>query len=193
MPGAGLGENPRSHNGAHITLIDYRGKKHSQFIATSGGGVNTNADRDLANEIAKCSNASILAYGKSEMNEYNISDLDAYDEAEASVERQIVIVYQSNDNPLLKREVIIPAFDASLLLPDMTTPDRTKIQAVIDKGRDLINDDGSALNPGDYEFVRAYTTTRKVGRRVSGGDVAKPNLSEPSPTADPGPGPAALP
>lgn len=195
MPSPGLTDTSNPRNGARVVLMDYKGGTHSQFIPTAGGEVNGDAHRDLAVAIARCSNAALFQWSKIAEQEANLDEMDAYDEAEASVERQLIMVFQHKSIPGLSREVVIAAYDASLLLPDMATPDMTKADliAVRDQALDLINDDGNALNPGDYRFARAFTTTRKVGKRTKGTQRALPSIAEPSPTANPGGGPASTP
>lgn len=194
MPGPGLTDSEKPTRGVHVTLMDYRGKTHSQFIPTTGGEVGNDQDKDLAIAIAQCSNAALYKFGKSDLHTYQLDEMDPYDEAEASVERQIVMVFQHRDYPNLTEEVVIPAFDATMLLPDMVTPDMTNgaLQTVRDRALGVLND--NLLNTDYFKFKRAYTTTRKIGRRIKGTFTALPGgITEPGPTAEPGPGPAATP
>lgn len=169
MPQPGALTDHINRNGATLKFTDVNGTVHSQFVMNSGGGVNTNADRDLGQAIGECSNACLSAYGKSEMNEWKTADLLVYDEAHASVSDMIVIVFQHDTEPGITREVIIPAPDMSLFLADHITPDpsNAKLAAVIDKAKDLINDDGAIVDAGDFHSYHMYFTNRKVNRKRS--------------------------
>lgn len=153
-------EDHLNKNGASIRFEDAEGRKHSQFVRTDGGGINTNADESLAQKIADCSNAALTGYGKSESNDYLRPNFRAKDEQQSSVASVMVLVWQ-HKSEAMTRKVEIPAYDASLLLSDGKTPDvdNPLLAAVISQADGIINDDGNAVNPPNWFFVRAYTTT----------------------------------
>lgn len=182
-----FGEQHIDLNGVTIKVMDFTGKVHSQFIPNSGGGVNTNADANLAQAIADCTNGFVFAYGKSEMNTWRASDAIFYDEAYANVEEQLVLVWQHDTDPHQTRTIIIPAPDASLFLADGVTPDfdNAALALVVSRGQGVINDDGSILDAGDFHTVYGYKTVRKVGKRAQGRSLNLPAPIEPSDTDAP--------
>lgn len=171
-------------NGATIRFMDSKGKTHSQFIPTSGGEVNGDQHRDLAVAIAEVSNAFLKGVGKTEMREWRDSDATYFDEAYAAVETQLVIVFKHDTDPTISREVIVPALDAQYVLDDGITPDmaHADIQNVVNSAMEILNDDGSGTNPGDFHTYYGYITNRKVGK-----SVRRVNRNLPPPT-EPGVG-----
>lgn len=164
-------------NAARITFVDFAGGRIPQRVRTSGGGVNTDADKDLAEAIAAVSNASLAEYGKDEKNKWRESDFIFHDDAHSNGEKQLVLTFVHDTDPEKTREVIIPAPKRSLFEDDEVTPkwSDTALQLVVSKAEDLINDDGSGLNPGDFHTVRGRLTTRKIsGRRAAVANLPNP-------------------
>lgn len=177
-PNNGVGVQNPVHKGGSITFTDYKGRRQSTALKSAGGDVSRGDMEDLANLIAACSNAS---YNKVEIHnriEWKDSDLIFYDEAEGSVEQVIVIVLLHDTDSSQNQEVLIPAYDASMLVPSTSDPDLTNaaLIAVAERALEIVNDDDNIANPDNYNGWRAYTTTRKTS---GGKSQSKRNLPAP--------------
>ena len=75
-----------------------------------------------------------------------------------------MIVLQHDLNSALDQEVLIPAFDASLLLDDMRTPDTSNAQliAVATNALEVVNEDGNDPVVPAYSTWRAFTSVRRL-------------------------------
>lgn len=160
-----LVENP-VHKGGSISFVDYKGGVISTSLKSKGGDVSRGDMETLANQIGDISNA---CYNRVEIHNrigWKDADLNFFDEAEASVASVIVVVLIHDDNPALNQEFIIPAYDASLLLPGTGVVDRTNanLLTVINTALGIVNDDDNPVAPDEYHDWRAYTATRKIGR-----------------------------
>lgn len=171
-----LVENP-VHKGGSISFIDYKGRTISTSLKSKGGDVSRGDMETLANQIGDLSNAS---YNRVEIHnriEWNDADLNFYDDAEASVAQVIVVVLLHDNDPALNQEFLIPAYDASLLIPgtDMVDVANADFVTAVNTALGIVNDDDNVIAPDEYHNFRAFTTTRKVGR----GAVAR-NLPAPT-------------
>lgn len=153
---------------AAITMIDFTGQRHNQTVYTSGGDLGTQHE-ELGELISKASNAHLLEARKMSSRAFKYQDLKFYDEAHATVDKVIVIAFQHDTDPKIKRYIYIPAPDASLLLADGITVDTTNplFDAVRQKAEDIINDDDNALNPGDFHTYTAWLANHKITNRKS--------------------------
>lgn len=149
---------------ASVTMIDYRGNQIATNLRANGGVVTTGQASTLATAIANASNGCPAKWSIQHVAEINDSDLRFYDEAEASCENVIVIVLQHDLNSALDQEVLIPAFDASLLLDDMRTPDTSNAQliAVATNALEVVNEDGNDPVVPAYSTWRAFTSVRRL-------------------------------
>lgn len=190
LPGPAVGAQVQEQKGGSVVFTDYQGRNHSQVIYTSGGIASLTDIQGLAQKMALCSNACYSKYVAFENIQVKDADLRFYDEAEASVSQVLVIVAEHDTTPALNRRLEIPAYDASLLLSDMRTPDKenAKLLDVVNAFLAICNDDDDAINPDDYHSWRAYTTTRKqTGNRGTVRSLPAP--SEPGQADNPPPEP----
>lgn len=171
------------NKGGSITFWDYQGRAQNTSLKSAGGDVSRGDMEDLANKIAQCSNACQKRVSIHNEIMWNNADLRFFDDAEASVEQVIVITLLHDTDPNQNQEVLIPAYDASMLMADMSTVDVTnqKIIDVATRALSIVNDDDNAVNPDNYHGWRAYKTVRKAGN--SKGRVAL-NLPLPTESTD---------
>lgn len=158
--------------GGSITFMDYRGRTISQNIKSKGGDVSRGDVEGLAELIADASNACYTSVKANNQKRWKTGDLIFFDEAEASVSEVIVLVFPHDTDPAKNQEVIIPAFDASLLVPgsNVVNMDDARIVAIIADALDIMNDQDLGVLPNDYhaEHVYGFTTTRKVSGNKGG-------------------------
>jgi len=154
----------QTNDQASVTMIDYRGNQISTSLRANGGDVSAAQGLALATALARASNGCYLRYGVSHAVGVADSDLNFYDEAEASCEQVIVIVLQHDTNSALDQEVIIPAYDASLLLDDLRTPDVSNalLIAVADAALAVANEDDNTPVVPVYNTWRAFTSVRRI-------------------------------
>lgn len=197
MPVPDGGAQTLVNKGGSITFTDYRGRSISQKLKGAGGDVSRGDIKGLADNIAQASNACYTRIEAANREEWKDGDLVFYDEAESSAAECIVIVLVHDTNPQQNQEVLIPAFDASLLVPGTNQVDLSNglIQDIITSAIGIVNDDDNVLNPDNYhaENVYAYTTTRKVSGNKGSASRSLPAPSEPgdgdSPPQEPGDNP----
>lgn len=149
---------------ASVTVVDYRGNKIATSLRSNGAPITTGQASTLATAIANASNGCPAKWSIGHSVEVSDADLRFYDEAEASDENVIVIVLQHDTNSALDQEVLIPAYDASLLLPDMRTPDTANAQllAVAVNALEVVNEDGNDPVVPVYHTWRAFTSVRRL-------------------------------
>lgn len=164
---------------ASITFTDYKGRTLSQSIKTNGGDLSFGDVTALAEAIADCSNACFSRIEDSHEESWRDSDLRFYDDAEASVESVIVVVLLHDTDASQNREVLIPAYDASMLIASSDVVDITNpsLLAVVNAALSVANDDDNPLTGDVYHDWRAYTTTRRSSSKRS-----KPSRVLPVPT-----------
>lgn len=198
MPEPTSGVQTQVNKGGSITFMDYRGRTISQKLKGKGGDVTRGDMKGLADNIAQASNACYTRIEASNREEWKPGDLAFFDEAEASVSEVIVIVFLHDTDPQQNQEVLIPAYDASLLFPGTNIVDMSNglITDIIASAIGILNDDdGGVLLPDDYhaENVYAFTTTRKVSGNKGSRNLNLPAPIEPdtgdSPPMEPGDNP----
>lgn len=190
MPGPAALAQVQEQKGGSVVFTDYQGRNHSQVIYSAGGIVSLTDVQGLAQKMALCSNACYSKYQSFESIQVKDADLTFYDEAEASVTNVLVIVAEHDTVPALNRRLEIPAYDASLLLSDMRTPDKNnaKLLDVVNAFLAICNDDDNAVNPDNYHSWRAFTSSRK--QQGSRGTVRSlPAPTEPGQADNPPPEP----
>lgn len=168
--------------GGSITFKDWSNRTLSQTIQSLGGDVSEGDITDLAELIADASNATYTRAVAKNSREWKDADLTFFDEAEASVEKVIVIVFLHDTDSRRNQEVLIPAYDASLIVPgggNQVNISDARITAIATAAVGILNDrDVGDLSPDEYhvENIYAYTTTRKVS---NGRGTVNPNLPAP--------------
>lgn len=189
MPAPG-GTQQINRKRASITFMDFQGNTLPQSIRTSGGDISMGDVLQLADAIAECSNACYIKAKNDHEREWNVQDMRFRDEAQSSVENVIVITLLHDTDSRLNEEVLIPAYDASLLESDMTTVKVTdaRIIAVANAALAIANDDDNALNPDNYHGWTAYKSLRRVSKSKGNKNLNLPLPVEPD-TGDPDEGP----
>lgn len=185
------------HKGASIGFIDYRGRTASFSLKSNGGDVSRGDAEDLAEKVADCSNATFNRVEIHNRIEWGDGDLIFYDDAEASVSEVIVVVLIHESDPKLNQELIIPAYDASLLVPgtDIVDVNNAALIAAAERALDIVNDDDLGLPGTDiYSGWRAFATTRQPSTGKRGGTTRNlPAPTEPGPGDNPPDAPGELP
>lgn len=197
MPEPTGGVQTQVNKGGSITFMDYRGRTISMTIKGKGGDVSRGDMKGLADNIAQASNACYTRIEARNKEEWKNGDLRFYDEAEASCSEVIVLVFVHDTDPQQNQEVLIPAYDASLLVPGTNTVDMGNgfITDIIGSALGILNDQDLGVLPDDYheENVYGYTTTRKVSGNKGGVNLNLPAPTEPddgdSPPQEPGDNP----
>lgn len=196
MPRPDTGVQNPVHKGGSIRMIDYRGRTIGTSLKSAGGDVSRGDMETLANLIGDASNATYNSVEIHNRIEWNDPDLNFFDEAEASVSEVIVIVLLHDTDSAQNQEVLIPAYDASLLIPgtNIVNVADTRIVAISDAALGIVNDDDNALNPDNYHGFRAFTTTRKASSGHRGTSARNlPAPVEATDTDEPGEAPGNLP
>ena len=103
-----------------------------------------------------------------------------------------MIVLLHDTDPAQNQEILIPAYDASLLIPGTKIVNLTNpaLIAAANAALGIVNDDDNLANPANYNGWRAFVTTRKAGGARAGKQRNLPAPTEPgdadAPPDDPG-------
>lgn len=167
-------------NQVSVTVQDYRGAEISTVVKSGGGTVDAAAAKALADVIGAASNACPIKWSGSGSQQVAIADRKYFDEAEAAAGSVMVIVLVHDTDPRLNQEVLIPGFDASMLLSDGRTPNvaNARLLAVANAALAIANDTGNPLDDDVYSSWRAFTSSRKARKQKNTADNL-PAISEP--------------
>jgi len=176
-------------NQASVTVQDYKGAEISTVVKSHGATISTADAKTLADAIGNASNACPIKWNGSNSAQAAVSDRKYFDEAEAAAGQVMVVVLVHDTDPRLNQEVLIPGYDASMLLADGRTPDvaDARLLAVATAALAIANDTGNPLDPAIYSSWRAFTSTRKARKQKNVAEnlpaIREPGLLELPPDA----------
>jgi hypothetical protein len=160
----------------------------SVFAASFDDNLTSGQRNDFVEAVGRCSNAGV--YETNYNDQTFISKLEArvFDEAHATVNTKLVMVYEFKDDPRQKITTEVPAPDATLFESDGKTvdPDQAQVADLIDATLAIIND-GGLIDDGEYRFARGFLSHRSV--RATRGKVRPTKVEEPGVGDLPGEGP----
>lgn len=168
-----------------VSLSDFRGRSRSVLV--EAGAESTTGQRDLmATEIGSMSNARVMGFtyavGIEQLNPAHSANT-AFDEAYATVDDALILIFQNDDGDV--QRVRIPAPDAQFFLPDGETviaptaagsASQIQLFDTIEAILDVLNADTPA---GTYEYSRGYKEGVRNRTRTPLGITEPAGLDQP--------------
>lgn len=173
-----------------VSLVDFMGNTSAVPVASFDDNLTGGQRNGFVEAVGRCSNAGVFETNYTDQTFISKLEARVFDEAHATVNSKLVMVYEFKDDPRIKIVSEVPAPDATLFESDGITVNINDedglVQNLIDATLSIIND-GGLIDDGEYRFARGFLSQRSVrGKR---GKVRPSKVEEPGFGDLPGEGP----